>query len=618
MMTLRNLVLLFGLFYCQFVLAQDTIAKKLQEVVISDTYLKKYSLAQNLITLSDSIISRNNPSLTALLNYNSTIYFKENGLGMVSSPSFRGTTAQQTAVIWNGININSQLNGQTDFNTITTKNFDNITIRAGGGSAIYGSSAIGGSIHLNNDLVFDNSIFNDFQFNYGSFNTVGIHFNSKISTPKIAAQIGFSRNSSSNDYNYVGVYDWEGNQRKNTNGEYSNNNWIANFGYKLNSNHFLKFYSQTSSSFRNFSLIYESDTKTKYVDEFSRNLLEFDAKYNLFSVNLKNAFTYENYQYYGNISSTDFSSGKVESVLSKADFGYKISKSMHLNSLFDYNRSRGYGSSINDVVRQIGSASLLFTHKLDHWQTEFGIRKEATSAYASPLLFSLGNAFQFHSIYELKINISRNFRIPTFNDLYYSGGGGFGNPNLKPESSYQAEIGNVFKFKKITLSQTGYFIKIEDFISWKPSTNGNWSPINFKKINTYGLESVLHYDNNFNAHHFNLNATYAYTISKDVETNKQLYYVPFHKMTGLVGYGFAKLSVNYQFLYNGFVFTLLDNNPKQIVKSYKISNLSVDYNFLKSLKIGLQASNIFNQKYQSVEGRFMPGRNFNILTNFKF
>jgi outer membrane cobalamin receptor len=46
---------------------------------------------------------------------------------------------QQTAVIWNGININSQLLGQTDFNTITTQDFNSIVVRAGGGSAIYGT-----------------------------------------------------------------------------------------------------------------------------------------------------------------------------------------------------------------------------------------------------------------------------------------------------------------------------------------------------------------------------------------------------------------------------------------------------------------------------------------------
>jgi outer membrane receptor protein involved in Fe transport len=56
------------------------------------------------------------------------------------------------------------------------------------------------------------------------------------------------------------------------------------------------------------------------------------------------------------------------------------------------------------------------------------------------------------------------------------------------------------------------------------------------------------------------------------------------------------------------------------VKSYKVSNIGLDYDFkfLQSFKLGIQLANIFNYKYQSVEGRYMPGQNFNIYINFKF
>ena len=131
--------------------------------------LRKFSNSQRLLTLNDSIIQKNQASLTSLLNYNSVIYFKENGLGMISSPSFRGSTAQQTAVIWNGININSQLNGQTDFNLINTRDFNNIIVQAGGSSAIYGSSAVGGSIHLNSNIKFNQLFHNELHINHGSF-----------------------------------------------------------------------------------------------------------------------------------------------------------------------------------------------------------------------------------------------------------------------------------------------------------------------------------------------------------------------------------------------------------------------------------------------------------------
>ncbi|MEE2801240.1 MAG: Plug domain-containing protein, partial [Bacteroidota bacterium] len=140
-------------------------------VLNADRLLVPFSKTQTTTTLTDSISKRQSALLTDLLRFNSTIFFKENSRGGVSSPSFRGTTAQQTAVIWNGININSQLNGQTDFNTLNTRNFEEITVRYGGGSVIYGSGAIGGTIHLNDKIEFKNQFSNELFGNIGSFNT---------------------------------------------------------------------------------------------------------------------------------------------------------------------------------------------------------------------------------------------------------------------------------------------------------------------------------------------------------------------------------------------------------------------------------------------------------------
>ncbi|RYZ85542.1 MAG: hypothetical protein EOP06_16085 [Proteobacteria bacterium] len=101
-MTAKKLLFILFLLLCQPVLAQqDSIA--LDEVTVSDAQLKRFSDTQHVQQLNDSVLRNNSRSLTTLLQFNSTGYFKENGLGSgVASPSFRGTTAQQTAVIWNG------------------------------------------------------------------------------------------------------------------------------------------------------------------------------------------------------------------------------------------------------------------------------------------------------------------------------------------------------------------------------------------------------------------------------------------------------------------------------------------------------------------------------------
>jgi iron complex outermembrane receptor protein len=45
--------------------------------------------------------------------------------------------------------------GQGDVNNIAIFGYDALEVKAGGGSVVYGSGAIGGSIHLNNELKFN-------------------------------------------------------------------------------------------------------------------------------------------------------------------------------------------------------------------------------------------------------------------------------------------------------------------------------------------------------------------------------------------------------------------------------------------------------------------------------
>ncbi|MES2543585.1 MAG: TonB-dependent receptor [Bacteroidota bacterium] len=620
-MTLKKLILFCFVFLCQYIWAQNDSITKLKEVVVSDAYLKNFSNSQSVQKLNDSILNKNQPLLTHLLNYNTVIYFKENGNGMVSSPSFRGTTAAQTAVIWNGVNINSQLTGQTDFNTLTSNNSNSISVKAGGGSVIYGSGAIGGSVHLNNDLEFKKQFKNYFHTAYGSFNTLGTNYNLTLANAKWSSQIGISHNSSDNDYPYVGLYTFRGEQRKNLNGQYYNTSFNTSLGYKINRHNSLKFYTQITDGERHFSLISEPETKTKYVNNFNRSLLDYTIDYNKFSTSIKSAYVYEVYKYFGDINSDSYSFGKSECFISKIDVGYKPSKFLNINSVIDYNHTKGYGTSFGSNLREIGSGALLAKIQINpKWNYELGIRKELTDNYESPLLFSTGTSYTLSKYYTLKANSSRNFRIPTFNDLYWIGGSTHGNPDLKPESSYQSEIGNVISYKKITWTQTFYYSKIKDLISWKPNIDGGYSPINTNRVNTYGTETLIGWKPHYHKHLFEVNATYAYTISKNEDTGKQLFFVPFHKTTVSASYSYKKWAANYQFLYNGFVYTRSDNDPKEIIKAYKVSNLGIsyDFGFFDSSVLGFQVFNLLNERYQSVENRPLPGTNFNINITLKF
>lgn len=609
----KGILFLFGIIFSLSCFSQTRLdsVQQLDEVVLkSDKFLKTFSNTQSITTLKDTLLSRSAPSLTQLLNYNSNIYFKENGLGMVSSPSFRGTTAQQTVVAWNGININSQFNGQTDFNTINIRNFDAVSIRSGGGSVLYGSGAIGGSIHLNNDIAFNQGFENSIYANYGSFNTLDLGVKSGFSSKKFSADVAISRSSSDNDYDYVDS------DKTNLNGAFYNQSVSANFGYKVNAKNVIKLYSYLYDGEREFSFIFPSETPTKYQDLNSRNMLEWNGLYGKFISTLKLAYLTEKYKYFPNTNLDNYSYGEAKTLIGKYDLSYTIFKDAMLQGVMDITNTSGEGSSIGKSDRTISSFSLLYKQEIKSFLYEAALRKEITNNYDSPLLYSLGLQYKFGKYYTVNVNGSKNFRIPTYNDLYWAGSG---NEDLNPETSQQIEMGHTFDFKHVSFSATGFYNDIKDMIRWLP-TGSNWQPVNTDHVKTYGLESKLDLKYHLKKHQFTLGGTYAYTVSKNKATDLQLIYVPKHKATATLNYQYNRASLYYQTLYVGEVFTLSDNNPKYVLDAYLVSNIGLSYALgkEKQFTLGAQIKNMYNENYQSVANRFMPGINYNFYLNFNF
>jgi iron complex outermembrane receptor protein len=529
---------------------------------------------------------------------------------MVSSPSFRGTTAQQTAVIWNGININSQLNGQTDFNTITTRDFENVTLRAGGGSAMYGSSAIGGSVHLNNELTFKNQFNTTLATNYGSFNTLDLNGKTSFSNEKYAVNLSVSRNSSENDYEYLGT-----NGKKNENGQFNNTSLNVSVGYRFDTRNMVKFYSQFFDSERHFSGTIASTSKSKYHDFNSRNLVDWIYTNDKLRSSLKFAFLSEQYQYFANYLFDDFETSRAETFIGKYNINYRFTPKLDLEAVFDFNQTKGIGTSIGTNVRTIGSGSVLMKYSLaKQLLLESSIRQETTAAYQSPVLYAFGIQAPLTKCYQIKLNHSRNFRIPTFNDLYWMVGG---NPELQPEQSSQTELGQELHFNGFRFVTTVYHNAIENLIQWKP-TDGIWTPENVGKVKSYGAEFLLEATKKIGSHRINLTSTYAYTVSTNKDLNTQLTYVPYHKFNANFFYTFKRLSLNYQYLFNGAVYTLNDNHTK--LKEFIVSNVGVYFAFGKERQssFGLQTLNCWNENYQNVPGRPLPGRNFQANLILKF
>ncbi|MCC8359171.1 TonB-dependent receptor plug domain-containing protein [Salinimicrobium sediminilitoris] len=581
----------------------------LDEVVLSDVHLFRRSNSNTIQVLNDSVLEHNSPALTSILKFHSPIYFRENGPGMVASASFRGTTASQTAVIWNGININSQFTGQTDFNTILTSGYENIAIRSGGGSVLYGSGAIGGSVHLNDRFRFNNGFQNRAQIRYGSFDTYYGNLESEYSKENLSVQLSISKSGSENDFPYPGS------NKLNENGDYSNTGINAAVAYLLNPSNSLKFYTNYYIGERGFSGTLTAPSKSKYEDLNSKNLLEWRSYVGNFTSTLRLAYLDEEYKYFENRNREEYSYGRSKSGIAKYELEYRLHYDKKLFALLEYRKTRGEGTNIEAIQeRNTGSAGLLFSHDLYPFRYELSARTEFSDRYDSPLLFSAGASYAVTEDYLVKLNISRNYRIPTLNDLFWYAGG---NLDLRPENSLQAEVGQELNFSNLKLTVTGFVINTEDLLRWVPTTNGMWRPENTQETLNYGLETTADWNKNFNGHLLKINSTYSFTKAVDQKTEMQLIYVPLHKATASAGYGFKRFSSYFQFLYNGEVYTSSDN--KYSLDPYYIANAGVTYDLLRDhLEIGFEAQNIFNTSYQSMPSRPMPGRAYYSSLIFKF
>lgn len=586
----------------------------LDEVILSDAKLLHFSKGTKVRVVNDSVQEKSGSSLTDLLRYNSNIYFKENGYGMVSSASFRGTNAQQTAVVWNGININSQLTGQTDFNTLIPGNYGDVVVRSGGGSVQYGSGAVGGAILLNDSFRFNDGWKNSLQSSYGSFNTSKLAFNTSLGKEKTSLQIGINHIASDNDYKYLGT------DLRNENGAYDQLNINANVGFILSDQQILKVYHNTFNGDRDFSGTLTAPADENYRDLNHRSLIELSSFNERKITRLKVGHLYERYRYFPNNQREEFSFGQANTLLANYDYKYQWNR-ISLNGIIDFSSIWAKGTSIENAQRSFVSGTFLFSHELsDKLNYGVNLRQEIVSDYQNPFLFSLNSSYKVAKNYIININGSKNHRVPTFNDLYWSGAGASGNLEVLPETSWQVEIGQTIEVKNIALSLNAYSITTDNLIQWRPNTQGVWMAMNVQDVSQYGMELGFDWKRKWGNQELVWESEYAYTKSIDNTTKNQLLYVPEHMLRSNLAYQYKKLVAFYQFLYTGSVYTTTDNSDS--LSSYTVGNIGLDYHWpnISGIKfiLGLKVNNLFNKNYQNVAYRPMPNRNFQIQLITKF
>ncbi|MBO5242699.1 MAG: TonB-dependent receptor, partial [Muribaculaceae bacterium] len=231
-----------------------------------------------------------------------------------------------------------------------------------------------------------------------------------------------------------------------------------------------------------------------------------------------------------------------------------------------------------------------------------------------------------------KASVSRNYRFPTLNDLYFLPGG---NPNLSSEHGLSYDAGMSFATGKAGVfsidGEVSWFDShIDDWIMWLPTTKGFFSPRNVKKVRAYGVELKLNAAvEPSKGWLLELNGSYSWTPSinrgekmsaADQSVGKQLPYVPRHSasLTGRISW--RSWSFLYKWCYYSQRFTMSSNDYSLSgrLPQYFMSNISLEksLNFKPvDLQLKLAVNNLFNEEYLSVLSRPMPGINFEFFVS---
>ena len=611
----------------QFSMQDDTI--KIREVIISGMQISSEQPGFK-ITSIDSAVLKNYSlySLAELLNETSPLFIKSYGSGGSSTPSFRGTSAGHTLIMWNGININNPMLGQSDFSLLPSGFVDNVRISFGGASMDLGDGAPGGIINLENEPLWAKQTVVELNPGAGSFGRYSGLIKVNTGTEHFQTVTKAYLNSSQNDFPFLKTDPGtDALREKRENSQILQKGFMQEF-YLRGSEKVLSARVWYQSAVRNLpgSTLY-GDAGEKQSDESFRSLVNYDFVKRKNEYFLAAALMFTKLNYLSQLYSID-SRNRANTIVLKGGMTTRLGKFTKLKMVFSDDISKIESNNYTEGVER-NNASLTLSaerKKGDRFGTVILLREIIDGNTFLIPDFSAG--FEFRLLrgedHFLKYNVSRNSKIPSLNDRYWNPGG---NPDLKNEYAYSYELGYKIDHKisptiKID-SEISYFSNyIRDMIQWHQGESIYWVADNIASVNTSGLEISASAKYAVEDFLMNFNAGYSYTraVTREPESlGEQLIYVPKNQANSSVQLGYKNYYAIWITRFTGMRYTTADNSG--FLPGYTINNITGGMKVkLKDnlFDINLKIENLFDVSYQTIEYYPQPGISFYLTLLYQF
>ena len=590
----------------------------------------KLNLKINQSPFSVSIIESKEIELFAgaaigkILNGVSGLFLKSyGGTGSVETISLRGFGSEYVVVLIDGERVSSFQNGIFELGNFTSKDIEKIEILKGGASSIFGANAVGGVINIVTKK-YKNKINLNLGFGSNLFESKFLKFN--ITDFKF--QINEERGR--NNYDFIfndGIKNYE---LKRLGADYLLQNISVKYIPDLK-NKYLEFSIMLNKSNRGMPEAVTSQyaiSDARFWDEnYFVNIKyksPFNDELNYYST-LNYNQTFNNYS--DKISNNIINESSKNYVLNyNTGLNYNYSENLISSLNLDFTNIKIIGSNLETHIRNQIGVNLNLIHKnvfISDLTIVPSFKKEYYSDFENATAFQIGGNYKLFEETFIRINYSKNYRTPTFNDLFWKFSG---NKNLKRENSFQSEFGassnfNLFNQTKIDLAI--FNISSIDRIVWLPWKNGLWRPENISSVNSKGIELEIN-KTLINNHLFaDFNFTNFSTIRTDFGElkNKQLAYIP----NLILNLSLYCVLENYEFKiiqnYTGERFANENNAARSIMKEIYKTTIIGKYNYEKEkyyLSVIGEVDNLFDFDYEIIKAFPMQKRIYKLTFSITY
>jgi vitamin B12 transporter len=592
-------------------------------------------------------------TLAGILGTAPGLFVKDYGGGSgLKSLSQRGLGAEHTAILLNGLPVNSAQNGIVDLGMTSLENLERIEVLHGGSSLSFGSQAVGGVVNLVSRAPASEPAVRA-GLTLGSYGYERYSISGGTNLQAGAFRISYLQEGAEDDYRFIYHNGPESRELRRTNSDFLSRSLTFRGAIAAGGSTVADAYATAISSERGVAGVVVSPSSAGVARQSDSDfLLQLGVRHSLGKHDLLEL------RAQGRNASQQYSDPSIVVAGIPLDNQYR-NRELRLEPRYEGQTGEWLQYAAGGTAA-LSSASGSITDGTVQ-RTDWGIYAQARASEASPfdaleeayitggLRYdrsgsvsaaspSIGvglRSMQFHAgpltraAFSVRGAVSRSFRAPTFNELYYQGGGGRGNPELLPEHGTGIEGGGTFAFVfggDHAFDAAFFHNAVDDRIVWSPASAGTVMPRNLRRVEVDGYELSYSLDlfartvrtRVYYGSARSINASAAYPGDPLVGTS--LVYVPRETAGATLSFVHRPASGPFTSVGGTLWYTItgpryMSEDNLDVFPTYDVLDLSLALG-VPVLGVHVSArcevNNILNEDYQTIRGYPMPLRTFRI------